>query len=268
MSTVRDRFWIWGHLAGSHNAGWNLPASSRMTPVEGAYYLGVPNLLMIVYQGKPEPPFDQEALAMRPLKQVLWSIVGDSSSRRNDEKSDLEEVVALGAKYPNIIGAMMDDFFHNAPNAKGEIGRYSPTQLAAFQRALQAGAGRPLDLWVVLYKQQLELDIAAHLAQCDVVTFWTWRGPQLADLEKNFARFVERTPGKRRVLGCYLWDYGMHRPMPVDLMEHQCTLGLKWLKEKKIEGMIFLSNCVCDLGLDAIEWTREWIARVGDERIG
>ena len=56
---IRDRFWIWCHEAGSHNAGWGLPGISRMTPVEGAAYLGVPNLLMIRYEGKPAPPYDQ-----------------------------------------------------------------------------------------------------------------------------------------------------------------------------------------------------------------
>ena len=80
MSTVRDRFWIWGHVAGSHDEHWNLPAPSRITPVEAAHYLGVPNLLMVNYGGKPEPPFDQEAVAQQSLKQVVWSIIGDSSS--------------------------------------------------------------------------------------------------------------------------------------------------------------------------------------------
>jgi hypothetical protein len=27
-----------------------------MTPAEGAFYLGVPNLLIVSFQGKPEPP--------------------------------------------------------------------------------------------------------------------------------------------------------------------------------------------------------------------
>jgi len=50
MSNVREKLWIWGHEAGSHDGqGLNgLKGSSRMTPAEGAFYLGVPNLLMVL----------------------------------------------------------------------------------------------------------------------------------------------------------------------------------------------------------------------------
>ena len=39
MTTPRDKLWIWGHEAGSHNTRWNTPAPSRMTPVEGLTFL-------------------------------------------------------------------------------------------------------------------------------------------------------------------------------------------------------------------------------------
>ena len=72
-------------------------------------------------------------------------------------------------------------------------------------------------------------------------------------------------PGQRRVLGCYMYDYGAGQEMPVALMAKQCELGLKWLREGRIEGMIFLASCIGDLGLAAVEWTRQWIASVGDK---
>ena len=71
-------------------------------------------------------------------------------------------------------------------------------------------------------------------------------------------------PALPKVLGCYMWDYGQKGPMPVDLMEMQCELGLKWLHEGRIQEMIFLASCVCDLELEAVEWTRRWVARAGD----
>jgi|SanBayMetagenome_1026888.scaffolds.fasta_scaffold11928_1 hypothetical protein len=45
------------------------------------------------------------------------------------------------------------------------------------------------------------------------------------------------------------------------------TKGLKWLKAGEIEGMIFLCNNIMDKNLKAVEWTREWIARVGNEKL-
>lgn len=50
-------------------------------------------------------------------------------------------------------------------------------------------------------------------------------------------------------------------------MAAQCQLGLKLLNEGVIEGMVFLASCICDLDIDAVEWTREWIAQVGDYRV-
>ena len=78
QSTARDKLWLWGHDAGAHNEGWGLPRPSRITPSEAAVYLGIPNLIMVRYQGRPPLPFDQYALPFRALKRVVWSVVGAS----------------------------------------------------------------------------------------------------------------------------------------------------------------------------------------------
>jgi len=263
MDRVRDHLWLWGHEAGSHNGSYNLAAPSRITPTEAAHYLGVPNLIMVVYGGRPEPPYAQYALPMCSLERVVWSIVGDSSSRRHDERTDLEEVIALAERFPNVTGAIMDDFFRT-PDAQGGCGRYGVEELAGFRERLH-GAVRPLELWVVLYAHELGLPVQPYLAQCDVVTFWTWKSEDLSCLPENFARVEALAPHLRKVLGCYMWDYGEGRPMPLRRMAYQCETGLAWLREGRIDGMIFLASCICDMNLEAVEWTRQWIARVGEE---
>jgi hypothetical protein len=55
------------------------------------------------------------------------------------------------------------------------------------------------------------------------------------------------------MLGCYLVDYGRKEGMPVALMERQCELGLRWLKERRIEGIIFLGNTTMTWG--SLPWT-------------
>ena len=65
-----------------------------------------------------------------------------------------------------------------------------------------------------------------------------------------------------------MWDFGAKRPMPVELMKQQCELALKLLRERRIEGMIFLATNICDLNLETVNWTRRWIAKVGDEPLG
>ena len=237
---------------------WAIPGTSRMTPAEAAYYMGIPNCVMVVFDDLPRPPFYPHALALSPLKQVVWSVIGDAGSTRNDQESDLEEVLGLAERVPNINGAIMDDFFH-----RGQA-RYPLEEMSQLRDRLH-GASRPLDLWVVLYHSQLDEAVGPHLAFCDVVTFWTMPGSELVNLERNFERFLAVTPTKRRVLGCYMWNYGEKKPMSVELMRHQCELGLTWLKTGQIEGIIFLASCICDLGIEAVEWTRAWIDRVGDE---
>jgi hypothetical protein len=92
------------------------------------------------------------------------------------------------------------------------------------------------------------------------VTFWTWRAEDLAKLEANFARFEAIAPKSRKVLGCYMWDYGTRQPMPLALFQQQYHQGMRWLREGRIEGMIFLASCICDLGIDTVEWLRRELA--------
>jgi hypothetical protein len=106
--------------------------------------------------------------------------------------------------------------------------------------------------------------VQPFLDECDGITFWTWRSENLAQLSENYARVREMTPGKRHLLGVYFFDYGNNCPMPLDRLQRQCELGLEWLHEGTLDGMIFCSNCCADLGFETVAWARQWIAEVGD----
>ncbi|MBN2133126.1 MAG: hypothetical protein JW741_26735 [Sedimentisphaerales bacterium] len=254
--TVRDKLWIWTHAAGAHNKEWNLPRPSRMTPAEGAFYLGVPNLLMIRYQGEPVMPFDSYAISFRPLKRVVWSLTGASGETSDEER---KHVLDLARRFPNIAGFVMDDFFQG--DGRGAL---APEQLRELHSQLTVDSVKR-DLYVAVYEHQLELPIQSHLDYCDKITFWTWKSGDLDRLEERFKQLEHVAPKQGKLLGCYLWAYGNRAPMPMDLMKKQCTLGRQWLREGRIEGMIFLGSNVCDIELETVEFTREWIATVGDE---
>jgi len=258
MTAIRDRFWLWGHESGSHNSSWGLPAASRMTPAEAAWYMGIPNLIMVRYDGRPSPPYPQYALALRPLQQVVWSVVGAGGQTAQAER---DHVLDLARRERNITGVMMDDFFRR-PAGTEDTGVLAVSELQALREQLQG-----LELWVVLYDHQLGLPVERHLALCDRVSFWTWEARHLAQLERHFESVEKLAPGSRKVLGCYMWDYGTGKPMPLDLMQQQCEAGLRWLRQGRIEGMIFLASCICDLELEAVEWTRQWIATVGGQAL-
>ena len=268
-STVRDRFWIWGHVEGSHNNLWGIPGTSRMTPAEGAFYLNVPNIVMVAFPSAKEPckmlpaaPYDPYLISFRPLKRVVWSIVGAGGVA---SKGDLETVCQLVPKYPNIVGVQMDDFFRETFDGR-HVGTLSPEELDYVQGQLKVG-DRKLGLWVTLYRHDLQYDLSAHLSKVDVVTFWTWDGKDIDRLEEGFGKCEQAAPRARKVLGCYMWDYGDQNLLPVSLMQKQCNLGLEWLRAGRIEGMIFLASVICDLNLETVEWTRNWIREVGDGKI-
>jgi hypothetical protein len=232
-----------------------------MTPAEGAFYLGIPNVIMVRFGNQPQPPFRQHALPLLPLKRFLWSIVGDSGSTENDRQPDIEDVLALVPEFPNLTGAIMDDFFRRDVSCPG---RYSVEQVAGFRRQLRSGS-RPLSLYVVTYAHDLDFPIQSHLGVADAITFWTWHAADLHGLEASFARLEAMAPTPRKLLGIYMWDFGAGGPIPADAMEHQCRVGLEWLRAGRVEGLVFLASCIADLDIPAVEYARRLIASFGDE---
>ena len=138
----------------------------------------------------------------------------------------------------------------------------TPEQLKALRERI-AASGRKLPITCVVYTHQISPRILPHVNQVDKVAMWTWRSDDLVNLESNFEKLRQIVHPKPILLGCYMFDYGDNKQMTVDRMKRQCELGLKWLQEGKIEGMIFLASNVCDMGLPAVEWTRQWIRSLG-----
>jgi len=264
---VRDHFWIWGQNPGSHHTCLNnvfkLPGVNRMSPAEGARYLGISNCCRVAMGAGPQPPFDREAVELTGMQQVVWSIVGASGATRNDDGwGDLNEVIRQAQMHANVTGGILDDFCD-----KKRLEIFTPERLGEIRAKMRAEVGRPMDLWVVWYEHQLADPVQAHLNACDVITFWTWTAENLKNLDSNMAKVIALTPGKRHLAGCYMWDYGGKQPMPLDLMEYQCEKYYQWMQAGKIEGVIFCSNCIADLGLEAVAWTRQWIAKIGGEEL-
>lgn len=294
-STVRDRFWIFTVFAGGDNnslESGGYRAGSRMTPAEGAFWLGVPNLLLIRSSNLPPLPggerwraktsFEQYAISFQPLDHVVWSVVGSGGKGGLDE---LPPVIDLSKKFPNFSGVYLDDFIIDAKKQPdGTIaGRpaLKPEELTAARERLRA-VGRPMDIWITLYTHEIcpprkttspayrgcVPPLAQFLDLFDVLTLWTWNADELPALEENLAALEKIAPKQARIaLGLYLWDFPNRRPVPLDLMKHQCELGLKWLRAKRIHEMIFLANTVLDIGLPSAEYARNWIKEVGAERI-
>jgi len=288
--TIRDRLWIFTVPAGCDDDWYEqggVRGGSRMTPAEGAFYLNVPNLILVRNQERPPLPhlekwrakttFEQYALSFRPLDRVLWSVVGSSGAGGMRE---LGPVLQLARQYPNISGIYLDDFIVNArPRDGRNVGQpaLQPGELKSVRERMKP-LNRPMEIWVTLYSHELlpehrhyrgcDPPLANFLGLFDVLTLWTWSSDELKTLDQRLAALEAIAPkGARIALGMYVWDFDGKKPVPLDVMKHQCDLARQWILEKRIQEIIVLGNTGLDLGLPSAEYAREWIARVGGERI-
>lgn len=242
-----------------------------MTPRDGADFFGIDKMLRVSMSAGPFPPFDEEAEKIKDLKEVVWSAIGAGGANQYSvgDHSDIDEVLRMAEIYSNVSGAVLDDFFYGNEEPGRRIGRHSFESIKSMQDRLHNFAKRRLDLWMVWYDYQLDFaGVEEYLDLVDVVTFWTWEGKNLSRMDENIKKCIEKTPGKRHLAGCYLWNYGEKEPLTMDQMKYQLDRYYHWLKKGYIEGIIFCSNAtVPDIGLDTADYTRKWIAEVGNEKI-
>lgn len=270
---LKDKFWFFGTRAhdddiwlGKNNEN-RFTQWSRITPAEGAAMLGVPNMLLINCDGIPVP-FSKDAYGFAEsfcwMKKVMWSSVGSAGVRAGNEEAFICE---LAEKYPNICGSYLDDFFgkfRKLPDCER-----SEKALAALNE-IRVGldkACRPMEMWTTWYTHEFELFSPEVFEPLTGVTMWTWNYPELPLAEERIREIERVLPGKGIMLGCYIYDYPSGQPVPLDMMEYQCELGRRLIKERRIEGMILEANSVMGVGLPSDYWLRDWIDRVGDEEI-
>jgi hypothetical protein len=103
------------------------------------------------------------------------------------------------------------------------------------------------------------------------VTLWTWETAELANLDANLAKLENLAPRSLKLLGCYTSNYDRNRTqwwmdLGAPMMRKQCETGLKWLRQGRIDGIIIYGTAM-DLGWASVDWTREWLQKVGDEKV-
>lgn len=269
--TVRDRLWIWGRPAGIYNHTHFRATGLRSTiePVDGALVMGIRNM---TYISAPtlKPPYDDYYRPFEKLDRVYWSLV---SAGGGTSRSAREAAFSLAERHKNLAGFIVDDFFHatNVGNAadpepsKPFGASLTPAELRAIRTRLVRGARVPL--MAVIYTAQVKPPARAYVAEVDQLSLWTWRPADLKNLEANLAALERLAPHKQIFLGCYMFDFHANKPLPVPYMQVQVDLAHRWLKSGRIAGVIFLSTGTVGAGLEAVDWTRQWIRAHGDEAL-
>lgn len=147
-----------------------------MDSVEGGKFFGISNCCRVAMSAGPVPPFDVESERLKDFKQVVWSAIGAGGVAQNsDNKSYIDEVLRQAEKFPNVTGAVLDDFFKSVEGFEnsGSIARHTLESIQTMRKKLQGFTKRKLDLWMVWYTYQLDFQVSDYLELCDVITIWT-----------------------------------------------------------------------------------------------
>jgi len=264
--TVRDKLWLFASRAHDDDVWLGKSTAnrftrwSRITPAEGAAILDVPNVIMIVSDGIPVP-YSADAYGYMEsfcrMNNVVWSITGSAGFRAGNEE---QFICHLADRYPNVVGAFADDFL-GAGESAGKTEEEKREMILNIRRTLDT-ACRPLSMWLTVYTRDLDSCDPALYGLFDSLSLWTWHYEELKQLRENFEKLEKKFPQQKKYLGIYLYDYPSGEPVPNEFMELQCEYGLQLLKEKRADGLIFLTNCVMGVGLPSEYWLRSWIDRV------
>ena len=269
MSKVSDKLWMFGVRPHQDDAnmhrrqGQRLRLHSRITPAEGAFMLGIPNMIMVTCDGEPYPFSDDAygyAESFIKMDKVLWS--GISTPMKHHTGLEEAFICELCKTYPNVCGVFLDDLMvcfrdEEGKNAKAE-------KFLKDMRSRLKDACRPLDIWMVWYTYEIENTAPEVIDQVDGITLWTWNSEELPLLEERFEKIEKMFPSKKKMLGVYMYDFSNYRMVSLDMMEHQCAVALKLLKEKRIEGIIIECNAQMGMGLQSELYIRDWIDTVKD----
>lgn len=261
MAHLRDKFWIWGHPEGRYNHEFGNEQESRMTPLEGALYMGARNLFMVPVGVNVN--VRQYNKSFTPLKSVGWAI--DNAAA---DPAALDRLIEQAKDFPNITCGVFDDFV-------GYLAKHPipPERFLAARERMHTEAVRPLSMWMVLYTHEFGVDEAQdqafqpYIDAFDGVIMWTWEERRLDQFEEKYARFKELTKNRRRMLGLYLYNFGERRPATAEAARWQLERYAQLLRAGEIEGIVLHTNTMADLDHPAYDVETAWMREHGDEII-
>lgn len=266
-NNLQDRLWMWGHDPGVYDGPkgvYNIPLSAPMSMAEGIKSMGIPNVC-VIRSGTPGEEYRKQ---FKDVKRIAWNLSGGSNQSYYALK---KYVFGLRDTTPNLVGYYLDDFFHigSTPGFDKNSEKPAPASLSMEEMKQlheeTLAYKRRLDLAVVLYTAQLFPGIKPVMKHVDVVSLWIWSGSDIQKIEENFKKYRSLVPDKPTLLGIYMWDFGGKKELSVDFMAKQLDYAYKLYKEGQIEGLIFHCTPLCNKGLAAVDYARQWIAKHGKE---
>jgi hypothetical protein len=96
---------------------------------------------------------------------------------------------------------------------------------------------------------------------------WTWKESDVPLIPEKFEIFKKQTPNTRRMVGCYLYNFGEEKQATGEAVVWQLNFYRELLKKGEIEGVVLHTNTMADLDYEAYDACCEWMEKYGDEEI-
>jgi hypothetical protein len=260
---------MWGHDSGDYDGPdnvYNIPLSAPMSMADGIRSLGIPNVC-VIRRGTPDAEYREQFM---DVKRIAWNL----SSGSNESYRALKDYVfGLRATTPNMTGYFLDDFFRfgDRPGFDRDSETVPAPAALSVDELKQLheetiAYTRRLDLAMVLYTHLLCPAIKPYMKHIDIVSLWIWTGSDIQKIEESFDLYRSLVPDKPTLLGIYMWDFGGRKELSPDFMVKQLDYAHRLYQRGQIEGMIFHCTPLCNKGLAAVDYARQWIAAHGSER--
>jgi len=236
-----------------------------MTPMEACLYLGISNTFMVPVG--VDVNSRQYNKSFKTLKNVGWECFDacerpEIIDKRIDEAKD----------FPNISCVVVDDF----KCLEDGVPRYKKFPLSTLKQInhkLHNNEVRRLDSWMVLYtsqfgvKEEEDEEFQPFMDEFDGVIMWTWKESDVPLIPEKFEIFKKNTPNTRRMVGCYLYNFGEAKQATGESVKWQLDYYRKLLLKGEIEGVVLHTNTMADLDYEAYDVAVEWMDIHGDEDI-
>lgn len=261
--TFRDRLWMWGHHADmahkSVKKGKKWPGPT-VEQAEGCRLMGIYNDCVIRWGNKPAHPWGNYFDQFKDMKRITFGIT-DGGNGTVWEKLDWA-INEIKPAYPNLTGCFLDDYF--TPQGFTQ----SVTDLGRIADRLHENG---LRLSVVLYSDQdgLKPEFKPQLDLIDETSYWFWSSKNIDTMEDSVKRCREFIgPEKDLLLGLYMWDFTLGEPVAAERMASQLEHARRFLADGTVTGLIFHPTFQAALDVPAVNLSKEWIRRHGEDLWG
>lgn len=193
-----------------------------------------------------------------PDGRVGWGITRDSRVPVTGPAAVLEQAAAvsrLSHQFPNVIGALFDDFVGVVDHAG-----YTFADCVSIRDTLKAD-NPELKLYTTTYTHEVAAGRWGEYAPLvDGVFLWVWQSEDLVHLDECVRQCRDVVGDKPIILGCYLRDYPAEKPVPMDRLRYQWERIPGYLEEGLVDGFCILGAYLIDHQPEQAEWVRDFIA--------